>query len=204
MAHEQVASLRAAGGSELLQVLVRPRTGSDNHALRNIEGVQPPASNIQGAFGSGIYQAGVWERMMALCDMSGYATAQHAMAALDNAVRLTRAVRFNGWELPIADGVGVLDYRPLATGFRAVARLIPRSPHWRYLTGTKSGTGGQSGQTITGAGFAATDIGRLLVFSGGQEALITGFTSATEVTTDVEQTVGSTTYTVYDAATGLL
>lgn len=204
MAHEQIASLRAADGTELLEILVRPRVSSDNAALRNLEGVQPPGSNRQGVFGSGIYQAGVWERMMAVCDGDSYASVQHAMGALDNAVRLCRAVRFEGWELPVAAGVGIVERAYLARGFRALARLIPASPHWRYLSGTKSGTGSQSGFTITGAGFANTDVGRLLVFASGQEALITSYVSGTEVRTDTVQAASSQAYTVYDAATGLL
>lgn len=204
MAHEQLASLRAADGSELLEILVRPRVSSENRALRNIEGVQPPGSNRQGAFGSGIYQAGTWERMMAVCDVDAYATIQHAMSALDEAARQCKAVRFNGWELPIAEGVGIVERAYLARGFRALVRLIPASPHWRYLTGTDTGTGSQTGLVITGAGFAATDVGRLLVFDGGAEALITAYVSATEVHTDTAQEVSSDGYTVYDAATGLL
>lgn len=204
MAHEQLATLHAADGTELLEILVRPRVSSDNAALRNVEGVQPPGSNKQGAFGSGIYQAGSWERMMAVCDVESYATIQHAMAALDLAVRQCKAIRFNGWELPIEAGVGIVERAYLARGFRALARLIPASPHWRYLTGTKTGTGSQAGLVITGAGFEATDVGRLLVFDGGQEALITAYVSATEVHTDTVQEVASDDYTVYDAATGLL
>lgn len=204
MAHEMQASLRAADGSELLEVLVRPRVASSNAAVRNLEGVQPPGLNRQGVFGSGIYQAGVWERPLAVCDMSSFATVGHAQAALGEAVRRTRRIRFDGWELPIAEGVGIVESNRLASGFRAVARLIPASPHWRYLTGTKTGTGSQAAFTITGSGFAATDVGRVLVFANGAEALITGYTSATTVTTDTEQTIASQAYTVYDAATGLL
>lgn len=204
MAHEEKASLRASGGSELLEVLVRPRANSSNAGLRNVEGVQPPLSNRQGAFGSGIRQAGSWERMMALCNMTSYATTQHAMAKLDEAVRLCRAVRFDGWELPIVEGVGIVERAYLSSGFRALVRLIPASPHWRYLTGTKTATGSQAGLTITGTGFAATDVGRVLVFANGAEAFITAYTSATSLTTDTEQTVASQTYVVYDAATGLL
>lgn len=205
MAHEQVASLRAADDSQLLEVLVRPRNASDNAALRNIEGVQPPSLNRQGAFGSGIYQAGeLWERELSVCDVGSYATIGHAMGALDEAVRLCRRVRFDGWELLIAAGVGIVSRNQLAHGFRAVVRLIPSSPHWRYLSSTKAGTGSQSGLVITGSGFASTDVGRVLVFANGAEALITGFTSATEVSTDTEQTVTSQAFTVYDAATGLL
>lgn len=204
MAHEKQASLRAGDGSELLEVLVRPRTTSDNGALRNVEGVQPPGLNRQGAFGSGIYQAGMWERMMAVCDVDSYASVQHAMSALDNAVRLCRAVRFEGWELPIVAGVGIVERAYLARGFRALARLIPASPHWRYLSGTKAGTAFQSGFAIIGSGFASTDVGRVLVFANGAEALITGYVSAAEVSTDTEQTVASQAFTIYDAATGLL
>lgn len=206
MAHEQLASLRAGDGSELLEVLVRPRTTSDNGALRNVEGVQPPGLNRVGAFGSGIYQAGVWERMMAVCDVDSYASVQHAMGALDNAVRLCRAVRFEGWELPVAAGVGIVERAYLARGFRALARLIPASPHWRYLSGTKTGLGSQAGNTITASSgtFDTADVGRLLVFASGAEALITGFVDSGTVTTDTEQTVASQAYTVFDAATGLL
>lgn len=204
MAHEQIATLHDAAGAELLEVLVRPRVSSDNAALRNVEGVQPPGSNRQGAFGSGLYQAGVWERMMAVCDVDSYATIQHAMAALDLAVRQCKAIRFNGWELPIEEGVGIVERAYLARGFRALVRLIPASPHWRYLTGTKTGTGSQTGLVITGENFASTDVGRLLVFDGGQEALITAYVSATEVHTDTVQEVASDDYTVYDAVTGLL
>lgn len=204
MAHEQKASLRAADGSELLEILVRPRVASENAALRNVEGVQPPGSNKQGVFGSGIYQAGTWERMVGVCDVDSFATIQHAMGALDEAVRLCRAVQFNGWELPIEAGVGIVERAQLARGYRALIRLIPASPHWRYLTGTKTGTGSQTGLVITGAGFAATDVGRLLVFDGGQEALITAYVSATEVRTDTVQEVASDDYTVYDAVTGIL
>lgn len=204
MAHEMQASLRAADGSELLEVLVRPRAVSSNGALRNLEGVQPPGLNRQAAFGSGIYQAGVWERPMAVCDVSDYETVGHAMAALDEAVRLAKGLRFDGWELPIAEGVGIVERNRLARGYRAVARLIPASPHWRYLTGTKPGTGSQSGLAISGSGFASTDVGRVLVFANGAEALLTGFVDANNVTTDTEQTVGSQGFTIYDAATGLL
>lgn len=205
MAHEELAALHDAGGTKLLDVLVRPRASSDNAALRNIEGVQPPGLNRQGAFGSGIYQSGTWERMVAVCDVSSYTTRQHAMAALDRAVRLCKSVRFDGWQLPIAEGVGLVERAYLASGgFRSLVRLVPASPHWRYLTGTKAGTGSQAGFTITASGFATSDVGRLLVFASGEEAFITSFTSSTEVGTDVEQTVASSSYTVFDAATGLL
>src|SRR5690606_36530919 len=120
-----------------------------NNAIRNVEGVQPPGLNRQGVFGSGIYQAGTWERIMAVCDTSSYASLQHAMGALDEAVRLCKAVRFEGWELPIAEGVGVVEKRHLSSGFRALTRLIPASPHWRCLTGTDTGTGSQTGLVIT-------------------------------------------------------
>jgi len=204
MAHEELAALYDGSATKLLDVVVRPRANSGNAALRNVEGVQPPGTNRQGAFGSGIYQAGVWERAMAVCDVGSYATRQHAMAALDRAVRLCKSIRFDGWELPIVEGVGLVERAYLSSGFRALVRLIPASPHWRYLTGSKAGTGSQSGFAITGAGFATSDVGRLLVFASGEEALITSYTSASAVGTDVDQTVATGAYTVFDAATGLL
>lgn len=204
MAGEVQATLRDASGNTLVTVLVRSWEATENHSVRNLEGVQPPASNRQGVFGSGIHQAGAWERDVALCNVSGYATLGHAMSALETAIGRTRAIRFDGWELPVAAGVGIVERQLLLVGFRARVQLIPASPHWRYLSGTKAGTGSQSGLVITGSGFVATDVGRLLVFASGAEALITGYTSATEVSTDTEQTVSSQAFTVYDAATGLL
>lgn len=204
MAREELATLRDAAGAELLEVLVRPYEGTENHALRNLEGVQPPGSNRMGAFGSGIHQVSEWERDVAMCDVDAYATLGHAMSALETAIGLTRAVRYDGWELPIAAGRGIEERQLLLRGFRARVRLIPASPHWRYLTGTKAGTGSQTGLTVTGSGFAATDVGRLIVFASGAEALITSFISATTVTTDTDQTVTSQAYAVHDAATGLL
>lgn len=204
MAGEVVASLRDATGSELLAVLVRSADATQNHALRNVEGVQPPGLNRQGAFGSGIHQAGAWERDMALCDIDSYATLGHAMSALETAIGLTRAIRYEGWELPVAAGVGIVERQLLARGFRARVQLIPASPHWRYLSGTKSGTALQSGDSIVGSGFELSDVGRLLVFDNGAEALITNIESANIVNTDTEQTVASQPFTIYDAVTGLL
>lgn len=204
MAGEQQVTLHDASGTLLLTVLARATEVTTNHALRNVEGVQPPALNRQGVFGSGIHQAGVWERDVAVCNVSSYATLQHAMSALEMALGRTRSIRFGGWELPIVGAPGITERQVLLVGFRARVQLIPGSPHWRYLSGTKAGTGSQSGFTITGAGFVATDVGRLLVFANGAEALITAYASATSVTTDTEQTVSSQAFTVFDAATGLL
>lgn len=204
MAGEVVASLRDAAGAELLAVLVRPLDPTENHSLRNLDAVQPRGLNRQAVFGSGIHQVGEWERDVAVCNVGSYATIGHAMSALETALGLTRSIRYDGWELPIAAGVGIMERQLLLVGFRARIKLIPASPHWRYLTTVKTGTGGQSALTITGTGFAATDVGRLLVFANGVEALVTGFTSSTVVTTDTDQTVATQAYAIYDAATGLL
>jgi hypothetical protein len=63
-----------------------------------------------------------------------------------------------------------------------------------YSTGTAS----QSGVTITGAGttFTAAMVGMKIVFSTGETATITGFTSTTSLTVGTSQTVSSTTYVI--------
>jgi hypothetical protein len=68
-----------------------------------------------------------------------------------------------------------------------------------YFTGTAS----QSGTTITGTGTTWTSgmIGQIFVFANGQSALITGFTSATSLSTSASysQTVASQNYNMYNA-----
>lgn len=196
--------LRDAGGSLLLTLTARETDPVDAQPTRNLEAVQPRGGNVQAAFGSGILQVGGLERDLALCNVSSYTSLFHAKAAYRTALDRTAELRYEGWSLPIAGAVGIANWRMLRIGLLARISLIPRSAHWRYLTGSKAGTGSQAGATITGAGFASTDVGRVLVFANGAEALITGFSSSTELTTDIEQTVGSQAYTVYDAVEGLL
>jgi hypothetical protein len=63
-----------------------------------------------------------------------------------------------------------------------------------YSTGTAS----QSGTTVTGSGttFTAGMVGMTIVFSTGETALITAFTSTTAVSVATSQTVSSTTYVI--------
>lgn len=63
-----------------------------------------------------------------------------------------------------------------------------------YSTGTAS----QSGLAVTGVGttFTSTMVGMTIVFSTGESAVVTGYTSATSITVDTSQTVSSTTYVI--------
>jgi hypothetical protein len=67
-----------------------------------------------------------------------------------------------------------------------------------YSTGTAS----QSGTTITGVGttFTPDMIGSYILYSGGQAATISGYTSATVLTATSSQTVGSTTFQIYSGS----
>jgi len=60
------------------------------------------------------------------------------------------------------------------------------------------GTASQSGTTVTGAGttFVPGMIGGTIVFTSGQTATVTGYTSATSLTVSVSQTVPSGTYNI--------
>lgn len=196
-------TLHDGSGTQLLSLLVNERQQTSDGPLRNLEGVQPPASNKQAAWGDGLYGAGLIRRRVALC-LTSYTTTGHAKAALENALRATRQLRASGWALPIAASVGISSHQLRAGELHAVIELIPSSAHWRYLTGAGSGTGSQSGTALTLAGLVAGDVGKLVVFANGREAIITAVGSSTSATADVDQTVSSQSYSLYVAATGLL
>lgn len=206
MAIFKTASFLDADDLELIQVIVRVSDTHRNAGLANLEGVQPSGANRQGVFGSGVRQAGTWERLVSVCGLDAYASPEHAMAALDEAVRLCRAVECAGWRLPIAGGVGIAERSLRTQGFLALVRLIPASAHWRFVGDeyAKTGTGSQAGTVLTLQGLDSGDVGRLVVFADGREALITSVSSATAATADVEQTVSAQAFEILDAATGLI
>lgn len=191
--------------TKLVDLTIQLHEPTENEVLRNSDAVQPPASNRQAAFGDGVHRAGLFTRMAAMCDVDSYASVYHAQAALEGALLVTNWLRFEGWQLPIAAPLGLVERQLFVPdGFKARLRLIPASPYWRGVTSVKSGTGSQAAKAVTGSGFASGDVGRLVVFASGAEALITSFSSSSSVGTDVDQTVGSGSYAVHDAATGLL
>jgi len=61
-----------------------------------------------------------------------------------------------------------------------------------------TGTAAQSGTTVTGTGttFTSAMVGMTIVYSTGETALITAYTSATSITVDTSQTVTDTTYVI--------
>lgn len=61
-----------------------------------------------------------------------------------------------------------------------------------------TGTAAQSGTTVTGTGttFTSAMVGMTIVYSTGETALITAYTSATSITVDTSQTVADTTYVI--------
>lgn len=193
-----------AGSTVLLTLQSRDNDIAEDTPIRNLDAVQPPGSNLQGIFGSPIHRVGVLERDFALCDMTGYTSVFHAKGAIERALINATSIRMSGWELPLAGPIGITEWQHLLHGLRVRLRLVPRSAHWRYLTGSKSGTGSQAGEAVTGTGFESTDVGRVLVWSNGLEGQIIFFNSATSVEVDVSQEVSTTAYTVFDAATGLL
>lgn len=191
------------GGTVLMTLLTRDDFASVDAPVRNFEGVQPPGSSLQAAFGTPEHRAGVLERDFAICGIDTYTTPFHALSVLHAALIRALSVRTSGWELPLAGPIGITEVVHQLAGLQVRLRLIPRSAFWRYLTGTKDGSGSQSGVIVTGTGFESTDVGRLLVWGDGREAQIIFFDSSTSVEVDVPwDATGS--YTVYDAATGLL
>jgi len=193
-----------ASMASIFTLSVRDIDPVDGAPMRNIEGVQPPGHPLQGAFGSGLHQAGELKRYAAMCSIAGYADVYAAKAALERALLRSAALQVDNWRLPIAGYAGIDEWALVLGGFKANLNLIPASPFWRYLVSPKTDTGSQVGTTITGTGFASGDVGRLVVWADGSEALITGYSSATTVTADVDQIVLSQAFTVYAAVTGLL
>jgi hypothetical protein len=66
-----------------------------------------------------------------------------------------------------------------------------------------AGTASQTATTITGVGttFTSAMVGGILVWSTGQKAMITNFTNSTNLTAANNQTVNSTTFTIYYGGT---
>lgn len=197
-------TLHNAGGTQLLSLLVRELEETSDGPLRNLEGVQPPASNKQAAWGDGLYGAGTLRRRVALCNIGSYSTLGHAKAALEVALLSTAQIRVDGWGLPIAASLGISSHQTMLTELQAVIELVPASAHWRYLTGPGSGTGSQAGTALTLQSLVAGDVGKLVEFANGREAIITAVGGTTSATADVDQTVASQSYTLYQAVTGLL
>src|SRR5690606_3117968 len=80
-------TLHDSGGTQLASLLIRRREQREEAPLRNLEGVQPPASNRQGAFGDGLVGVGALSRRVALCDLDEYTSVGHALAFLDTSLR---------------------------------------------------------------------------------------------------------------------
>lgn len=202
----RTVTLHDNAGVTLITLQARDSDPSTDTPTRNLEGVQPPGTRLQGAFGSGIHRAGAIERDFALCDVSSYDSVWHAKRDLDRFLLNTDSVRVDGWELPIASA-DAIEFQHLLAGLRARVRFTPASAHWRYLTSPKTGTASQSGASVTrsaGDEFAASDHGDLVAFADGREALILEVATANAATVDVSQTVSSQAFTLYRAATGLL
>lgn len=126
----RTVTLHNSGGALLLTLVTLDRIPSTNTPTRNFDAVQPPGSEVQAAFGDGIYRVGVLERDFALCDAGSYASVFHAKAALDTALETTAEIRVDSWSLPIAAAIGVSEFAHMLIGFRARIRFIPSSSEW--------------------------------------------------------------------------
>jgi len=127
-------TLHNSGGTLLLTLLALDSQGATNAPTRNFDAVQPPGGEVQGAFGDGLYQAGVLEREFALCNIGTYPTVGHAKRALDQALEDTASIRVDGWELAIAAAIGAPEWLHTGTELRAVIRFIPATPFWELIS----------------------------------------------------------------------
>jgi hypothetical protein len=126
----RTVTLIDADGFTLLSLIVRDSDGNTN-PLRNLEGVQPPGSEIQGVFGDGILQAGTLEREFATCSVGVSPVADKN--ALDTALFSTTAIRVDGYELPLAGPPQVMEWSRMRIGIKARIRFIPASAEWTQV-----------------------------------------------------------------------
>lgn len=77
----------------------------------------------------------------------------------------------------------------------AVRHCVSGTPYYN------AGTASQSGTTITGVGttFTSAMVGKTFVYADGTSTVISGYTSATQLTAATSQTVASQNYGIYDA-----
>lgn len=117
----------------------------------------------------------------------------------------------NGVDLPVVYDLGWLQVKPLIefreqgfafagtiaefNGMLVLADVAEITPEnlLTVMQGRFVGSVSQSGHTITAgaAAFSADDIGKTVIWTGGQQAKITGYSSTTVVTSDSFQTVAS-------------
>jgi hypothetical protein len=135
----RTVTLHASGGATLATLIVRD-SDANTVPLRNLEGVQPPGSTVQGAFGDGVLQVGALERDFATCS-TGVAPAADK-AALDAALASTTSIRVDGFSLPIAGVPGITEWARMRAGIRARIRFIPAAAEWTLVSdGVTTATG---------------------------------------------------------------
>lgn len=135
----RTVTLHNAGGTTLATLIARDSDLNTN-PLRNLEGVQPPGSTVQGVFGDGVLQVGVLERDFATC-ATGLAPAADK-AALDAALLTTASVRVDGYSLPIAGIPGIIEWSRMAVGVKARIQFIPAEAEWTLVSdGVTKATG---------------------------------------------------------------
>lgn len=128
-------------GSMLLATLIVRDSDENTVPLPNVEGVQPPGSEVQGVFGDGILQAGVIERDFATCETE-HTTPAATKAWLDNALATTSSVRVDGYELVLAAPPFITEWSRMRTGIRARVRFIPAGARWTLVSdGVTTATG---------------------------------------------------------------
>lgn len=135
----RTVTLHNTGGTTLATLIVRDSDLNTN-PLRNLEGVQPPGSTVQGVFGDGVLQVGVLERDFATCATGMTPAADKA--ALDTALLTTTSIRVDGYSLPIAGVPGITEWSRMAVGIKARIRFIPAAAEWTLVSdGVTKATG---------------------------------------------------------------
>lgn len=128
----RTVTLHDSSEAVLATLIVRDSDANTN-PLRNLEGVQPPGSTMQAAFGDGILQVGVLERDFAVCG-TGEESPATLKATLDAALQGTASIRVDGYELPIAGVPGIVEWARMRMGIRARVRFIPASAEWTLVS----------------------------------------------------------------------
>lgn len=92
----------------------------------------------------------------------------------------------------------------ITLGSLTIGRDVPNISGWTTLTPSGSVTASQTGSTVTasGAAFGPGDVNKAILFADGSFAVITAYTSATQVTVDRSQMVSAQTFNLLSGTTG--
>lgn len=92
----------------------------------------------------------------------------------------------------------------VTVGSLTISRDVPNISGWTVVTPSGAVTASQTGTTVSASAaiFASGDVNKAILWAGGSFAVITGYTSATQVTVDRSQSVSTQSFSLLSGTTG--